>query len=145
MAYTITVSPDGAFLVITVTESLTAELAESFAAEASSLGRSRGIRSVLIDTTDAVNSDEAFRSYDFAYRSLPRLSDRQEPLRVVAVVRPDDRSHDFVVLAMRNAGFNMELFTDRAAAEKRLREPLDAALAGDTGEIRPFYHFADDD
>ena len=101
MAYTITVSPDGAFIVITVTGSLTAELAASFSPEANALSRSLGIRNVLMDVTAAVNSDETYQSYDFAYRSLPRLSDPQAPLRVVAVVRPEDRSHDFVVLAMR--------------------------------------------
>lgn len=145
MAYTITVSPDGAFIVITVTGSLTAELAARFSPEANALGRSLGIRCVLIDATAAVNSDETYQSYDFAYRSLPRLSDPQEPLRVVAVVRPEDRSHDFVVLAMRNAGFNMELFRDRAAAEKRLREPQAPPSESQPGEINPFYAFGEDE
>ncbi|MBK9963429.1 MAG: hypothetical protein IPP07_00425 [Holophagales bacterium] len=145
MAYTITVSPDGAFIVITVTGSLTAELAASFSPEANALSRSLGIRNVLMDVTAAVNSDETYQSYDFAYRSLPRLSDPQAPLRVVAVVRPEDRSHDFVVLAMRNAGFNMEIFRDRAAAEIRLREPQTPPSESQPGETPPFYSFGEDD
>lgn len=145
MAYTIGVSPDGAFLVITVFGSLTAEEASKYTAEATTVGTRLGIDRVLVDVTGAVNSDVTEDSYDFAHRRLPQLSAHGAVPRVATLVSPDDHSHDFIVLTSQNAGFNVTLFRNRKAAEEHLRAPEGAPHGGDPAGAPPFYSFGTDD
>ncbi|MBK8596528.1 MAG: hypothetical protein IPP07_16500 [Holophagales bacterium] len=145
MAYTIGVSPDRVFLVITVLGSLTSEEASKYTAEAKSVGTRLGIERVLVDVTGAVNADFTEDSYDFAYRRLPQLSAHGAVPRVATLVSPDDHSHDFILLVSQNAGFNVTLFRNRDAAEKHLRAPEGAPHEGDPAGTPPFYSFDADD
>lgn len=145
MAYTIEVSPDGCFLVITVRGSFGSEEGLKYTAEAHALGARLGIDRVLVDVTGAVNSDVTENSYDFAYRRLPRGADHPGPRRIATLVSPDDHSHDFVLLASQNAGFNVRSFRDRAAAESYLRAPDGAQPDGSPATSPPFYSFGGED
>lgn len=145
VTYSMGVSPDGVFLVVTVLGSLTAEEASRYTAEAKMLGNRLGIDRVLVDVTGAVNADFTEDSYDFAYRRLKQLSAGEASPRVATLVRPEDHSHDFVLLASRNAGFNVTLFRNREAAETHLRSPDDATHEGDPVGAPPFYSFDEDD
>lgn len=100
---------------------------------------------MLVDVTGAVNSDVTEDSYDFAYRRLPQLSAHGAVPRVATLVSPDDHSHDFILLASQNAGFNVTLFRNRDAAEKHLRAPDGASHEGDPAGAQPFYSFGTDD
>lgn len=145
MAFTISVSPDRSFLIVTVTGSLEAEEGLRFVAESRARAAELGINRVLLDVTGAVNTDTTLNSYDFAYRHVPQKSGPRGLLRVAALALPDDHSHDFVVLASRNAGLNITMFRDRAAAEGFLRG-LGAETEGEEPNgARPFYEFAEDE
>jgi hypothetical protein len=145
VSYTIGVSPDEAFLVITVFGSLTSEEASRYTAEANAVGKQLGLDRVLVDVTGAVNAEGAEDSYDFAYRRLPQLAAGGALPRVATLVRPDDHSHDFILLASQNAGFNVTLFRDRDAAERHLRAPEGVPHEGDPIGTPPFYSFDADD
>lgn len=145
MAFTITVSPDRAFLIVTVTGSLEAEEGLRFVAESRARAAELGVNRVLLDVTGAVNTDTTLNSYDFAYRHVPLKPGPRGLLRVAALALPDDHSHDFVVLASRNAGLNITLFRDRAAAEGFLRGSGHETDGEERNGERPFYDFAEDE
>lgn len=145
MAYTITVSPDRAFLVVTVTGSLEAEEGLRFVAESRARAAELGVNRVLLDVTGAVNTDATENSYDFAYRNVPLKSGPRGLLRVAALALPDDHSHDFIVVASRNAGLDITLFRNRAAAEGFLRSPGVETDGERSNGTRPFYDFAEDE
>lgn len=61
------------------------------------------------------NTQSVVLNYDFAYKDLEDMHvDRGTKSAVL--VSPGDDSHDFVMIAIRNAGFNGRKFTDEAAA-----------------------------
>lgn len=145
MAFTITVSPDRAFLIVTVTGSLEAEEGLRFVSESRARAAELGVNRVLLDVTGAVNTDTTLNSYDFAYRHAPLKSGPRGLLRVAALALPDDHSHDFVVLASRNAGLDITLFRNRAAAEGFLRGFGAETDGEEPNGARPFYDFAEDE
>lgn len=144
MAFTVTVSPDGAFLIVTVTGSLEAEEGLRFVAESRARAAALGVNRVLLDVTGAVNTDTTLNSYDFAYRQVPLKAGPRGRLRVAALALPDDHSHEFIVMASRNAGLDITLFRDRGAAEAFLRRSGVETDGEEPSGARPFYDFAED-
>ncbi len=96
--------------------------------DAHALGAKEGIHRYLVDLTEATNRDSTLDDYEMAYTDFPAHAVIDRSARVVALVRPGDHSHDFLVTVFRNSGSFVELFDDRAAA-------LRALLAG--GEAAP--------
>jgi hypothetical protein len=88
--------------------------------DAHALGAKLGIRSYLVDLTDAVNPDTATDDYQLAYADFPANTAIDRFAKVVALVSPGDRSHDFLVTVFRNAGFRIDRYEDRAAALREL-------------------------
>jgi len=88
----------------------------AIAVEAHELAERLGIRCQLVDCTKARNVDSASQNYDFAYLDFPSSVALDKRLRVAILVDPDDHSHDFSDIVMRNAGLNVALFRDRGKA-----------------------------
>ena len=78
-------------------------------------GKELGIRSFLVDLTEATNEAPAVDDYEMAYSDFP-TGGIDRFAAVVGFVRPGDHSHDFLATAFRNAGLRIELFDDRAQA-----------------------------
>jgi hypothetical protein len=120
MPHTLSVSPDGAYIVLKVVGNITRQSALAQNLEAHALGRELGIDKYLVDATEARNVDSPVDDYEFAQDDMkgPGLS---RTARVAILVDPGDRSHDFVETVTRNAGLDVTIFRDRAAAESHLR------------------------
>jgi hypothetical protein len=54
-------------------------------------------------------------NYEFAHQELPNFGFPKSS-RSAFLVRPDDRSHDFINTAFFNAGYVTKLFSDEASA-----------------------------
>ncbi len=119
MNYTITVSEDGLYIILTIVGTIGRRSAMPPNVEAHALGERLGIQRYLVDVTGARNREPAVDAYEFAHRDLAGA-----PLnrfaRVALLVAPDDHSHDFVETVSRNAGHDVTLFRDRAAAVAHL-------------------------
>ncbi|MCL4836864.1 MAG: hypothetical protein KJ058_02720 [Thermoanaerobaculia bacterium] len=94
-------------------------LAENLQAHA--LGRAHGVRSYLVDHTEARSVDSLVDQYDFAYHDMREAEGLDQGARIAVLITAGDRSHDFIETVCRNAGFDVQLFTDRAAAVRFLR------------------------
>ena len=119
MAYSITPSDDGKYIILKVTGDFNRKLAIQYDLESHALGKSLGISRYLVDLTEARNTNTTVEDYEFAYRDMktPEI----DRMAVVAIlVSPGDHSHDFTETVTRNAGLNTKLFTDRDLAIRYL-------------------------
>jgi hypothetical protein len=55
------------------------------------------------------------RNYEFANKEMVDFGFSRRS-RSALLVRPDDRSHDFIETAFLNAGYAVKLFTDEVSA-----------------------------
>lgn len=122
MAYTITPSADGKYILIKVTGEVTRKVALEYILKSHALGRELGINCYLVDGTEARNVESNFGNYNFAYYDAPNTPNIDKSARVALLVSPDDRSHDFVEIVSQNANFYVKLFTDREKAVAYLLE-----------------------
>jgi hypothetical protein len=122
MTYTITVCGDDLFITIKVTGGMTNQSAMKFSIEAHARGQELGIDRYLMDLTEARNVDSVINNYKFAYQDLGSAPTISPTEKVAMLVSPDDHSHDFIETVVRNAGLDVTIFTDRACAERHLRE-----------------------
>jgi hypothetical protein len=107
-------------LVLTVTGEINGKLALQQNVELWALGGDLGIDRFLIDLTNCRNTDSVIGNFDFVHHEANQ--DRVDAGHVLAfLVSPGDHSHDFVEIAARSAGFNVNRFTDRCLAEAYLR------------------------
>ena len=120
LTYTITPSPDNAYISIKVTGDITRDSAMEHNIKANILGKKLGINKYLMDLTEARNTESIIDNYKFAYEDMT-APDIDPSARVAVLVSPDDNSHNFVMTAMMNAGLNVALFNDMESAKKFLR------------------------
>ena len=116
-----TIAPSRKYLVCRVLVPITAEVARQIAVETEKLSEESGINARLIDVRNSPNISSVSGNYDLAYRDLDELQVARDS-RVAVLVSPDDSSHDFALIAIRNAGFNVHKFTDQAVAIVWLEE-----------------------
>jgi hypothetical protein len=115
MPYRVEPAPSKRHIRITVNVAMTRKVAADAGEEAAALGRKMGVKRFLYDVRSAPNTETVLSNYEFANDELPALGfDRGA--RVALLVAEDDRSHDFVILAMQNAGFHSVVFSDEAEA-----------------------------
>lgn len=115
MDYRISVSDDGRYLICRVQGRITRPTALAFTRELDRLSRERGIKRFLTDVREASNDLGVLHNYLFANEVMPEL-ELQRDVRSAILTRPDDKTHDFVETALRNAGYPVRLFRDEAAA-----------------------------
>lgn len=120
MRYTIGVSEDNRYIVITVKGEITRKDAVEQNLEAHALGKKLGINRYLVDVTEARNTDSVQNNYDFAYTDMHHIEGIDKLARVAAIVSPGDHSHDFIETVSRNAGFNLTIFSDPEEAKQHL-------------------------
>ena len=120
MSYTIYPSEDRKYIVLKHWGEMNSEFGMTRVQEAHKLGAEIGIDRYLVDLTEAVNTDSAYKSYKYAYEDMKTPSGVKRSARVAMLVSPDDHSHDFVETVLRNAGHNVTLFRDRESAFKYL-------------------------
>lgn len=116
MGCEIETSQDGKYIIQTVTGDLTGKLALEYNLKTHALGRELGINRYLVDVTDARNVDSPPADYSFAHFSMRDNPGIDQTARVATLVRPGDRSHNFIETVSRNSGLDVTIFTDRHEA-----------------------------
>lgn len=121
MGYKLSISERGNYILVLVTEAMTRELGRRCGKDATSLGKKHNLRKYLFDLRQAPNVETVFSNYQFAYDDMDDFGfDRRA--RSAILTAPADTSHNFIVTAFRNAGYNVRLFTDEGAAISWLEE-----------------------
>jgi len=90
--------------------------------KAHEFGRIHGLKKYLADFANAVNTDTAENTYDFAYINVQQSKIIDKSAIVAILVAPDDHSHDFAETVCRNIGYNVTLFRDRKKAIEYLKK-----------------------
>jgi hypothetical protein len=114
MTIDVSVAPSGEYLVARVAGEINTEIALEMGRQLETLAHETGINNRLIDLRGTPNTQSVVHNYDFAYKDLEEIVDRGT--KAAVLVSPGDDSHDFIMVAVRNAGFNGRMFLDEAAA-----------------------------
>jgi hypothetical protein len=120
MPYTISLSDDQRYILLTVTGEMTSELAMQQNIEAHNLGAKLGINRYLVDVTGARNIDSFSDTYRFAYVDMNTAVEIDKDAIVAMLVSLEDHSHDFIETISKHAGLNVTLFRDRDQALRHL-------------------------
>lgn len=121
MSYEISLPENRKYVYVRVTEAITIELARRFSKDSAVLGRKHNLNRFLFDVREARNVARTLLNYQFVHKEMAAL-DLDKAARSAILVSPADKSHDFVETLARNAGYNVRLFTDAAAAIGWLEE-----------------------
>jgi hypothetical protein len=121
MEFEASLAPSGKYLVCRVFVPITVEVAHRMAVAMNALADQTGVSGRLMDCRGQPNLMSTMANYDLAYKDMDELQiDRS--VKVASLVDPDESTQDFVHNAIRNAGFNLRVFYDEAAAIAWLEE-----------------------
>ena len=115
MGFSIRVAESRKYIVCRVLGPFTVDYARTFTIELDRISRAEKIKRFLTDVRYVFNNSSTTENYRFAYEDMPRL-DLQRDVRAATLASPGDRSHDFIKTVAQNAGYNVQLFFDEAAA-----------------------------
>jgi hypothetical protein len=115
MDFEVSVAESGKYLVCRIQAPVTVDMTHRMAIAMNDLADRTGIDGRLIDVRGQRNTMSIMANYDLAYKDLDALEiDRST--KVASLVDSDEPIQDFVHNAIRNAGFNLRVFYDEAAA-----------------------------
>jgi hypothetical protein len=115
MSYTLSI-PDGKrYVLVTASGAFSRDLAIEVAINVTRLARANNLHRALFDMRASRNIEPTTMNYYYAHADLTDLRVNRDT-RVAILVAPDDHSHDFAERAMREAGYDVALFRDEAAA-----------------------------
>ena len=115
MDYEITISKHHSHVVIKFYAAMTTSLACRCGPELVRIAAEHNINRFLFDVTQSKNIQSVTDNYYFAYKDIEDF-DFPRASRSAFLVRPGDKSHDFITTAFLNAGYLVKLFTDEATA-----------------------------
>ncbi len=121
MKFEISLAETGKYVRCTVYEPVTTEFALEFGKAAAEASQQRGISRQLYDVRAVRNVSSVYHNYDFAYKDMVNL-ELEFDNRAAILVDPADRSHDFIEVVSRNAGYNVRVFIDEQKAIEWLEE-----------------------
>jgi hypothetical protein len=110
MDYQISISQDEDYVLIKAFKPMTSEIARSMGPEAAELGEKHDIHKYLFDVRDAPNIQSVAKNYTFAYKELPETAFPKSSISAF-LISEGDRSHEFIELAFKNAGYQIKSFT----------------------------------
>ncbi|HTY02941.1 MAG TPA: hypothetical protein VMC81_04345 [Rhodocyclaceae bacterium] len=123
------VSESGRHIVIKVLVPMTSELGMRAGPDAARLGAERKLSAYLFDLRDSPNVQSVIDNYEFVHKDIPK-SDFPRDSRNAFLVRPDDKSHEFISMVFANAGYMTKTFTDEASAVAWLETDSPSAATG---------------
>ncbi len=121
MKYKLTLAESGKYVICQVFEPVTTEFALEFGKAAADASHQHDVSRQLYDVRAVRNVASVHHNYDFAYKDM-ELLELDNTNRAAILVDPNDRSHDFVEIVSRNAGYNVRVFTDEQKAIAWLEE-----------------------
>lgn len=115
MDYEVRLADSGRHVRVTVYVPMTSATGVRVGADAVRLGAEMKVEKFLFDLRGSPNVQSIVDNYEFAHKEIGGFG---FPLtsRSAFLVRPDDKSHDFINTAFFNAGYVTRLFTDEAEA-----------------------------
>lgn len=118
------VAESGKYLICRTMVPITIEVAHRMAEGMHELAQKTGIKCRLLDVRGMPNMMSVAVNYDLAYKDMDDLQiDRS--MKLATLMLPTDNQHDFVNMAIKNAGFNFRVFYDEAEAVAWLEEECD--------------------
>ncbi len=121
MNYEIKLSDSGKYVIVCVNSDMTRELAEQVGLEATHLARKKNINLFLYDLRNSTNRESVNSNYIFAKQDINRIQPDYAN-KIAMLASPNDKSHNFVEIVLRNAGHNVLLFRDKEKALEWLLE-----------------------
>jgi hypothetical protein len=115
MDYQVSIAGSGRHILIKVLVPMTGAVGVRCGTEACRLGAEKKVDAYLFDVRDSPNVQSVIDNYEFAHQEISGFGFPKSS-RSAFLVRPDDRSHDFISTAFFNAGYVTKLFTDEASA-----------------------------
>lgn len=115
MSYHLTVSGDNQYLVCRISGAIDAVVARDFCIALDALGLETNIRCYLTDVRNAHNNLGYGENFHFVNSDMTAMGIRRGT-RVATLIRPDDKTHQFLETLTHNAGYNMRVFHEEAAA-----------------------------
>lgn len=121
MDFEASVAESGKYLTCRVFVPVSQEVAHGMAVALSQLAQQTGVDGRLIDVRGLPNVMSVITNYDLAYKDMDAWQiDRST--KVATLVSPGDASQQFVIDAIRNAGFNLRVFHEESPAVAWLEE-----------------------
>ncbi len=121
MDYQVTPSDSESYVRIRVSGTITADVEKVFTEKAIKEANARNIARFLVDVREAVNIASPADNYYFANEDV-ELFELPRNSRIAVLVTPDDRSHHFIELVFKNAGYNCQIYEEERAAVEWLEE-----------------------
>jgi len=121
LRFKISAAESGKYVICEVFEAVTSEFALEFGKATVEASREHGVTRQLYDVRQVRNINSVFHNYDFAYKDMVNL-ELEHDNRAAILVDSTDRSHDFVEIVSRNAGFNVRVFVEEERAIAWLEE-----------------------
>jgi hypothetical protein len=115
MKYEVSLGESGKYVRCNVYQPITAKFAVEYGQATTAFALERGIHNQLIDVRGMPNVDSVQHNYDFAYKDLQDFEDHHHS-RIAVLIDPTDRTHDFIEVVARNAGYDVRLFTEEQRA-----------------------------
>lgn len=115
MDYEVRLADSGRYVLIRVFVPMNSEIGVRVGSEAVRLGAEQKVEKFLFDLRDSTNVQSVVDNYEFAHKEIGGFG-FPHAARSAFLVRPDDKSHDFINTAFFNAGYVTRLFADEAAA-----------------------------
>lgn len=136
MDFEVSVANSGRYILVKVFVPMTSATGVRCGNDAARLGLERKVDRYLFDMRDSPNVQSVVDNYEFAHKEITDFGFPKNS-RSAFLVRPNDKSHDFINMAFYNAGYVTKLFTAEAAAIAWLEEETPPA-----GEARKWHdHF----
>lgn len=115
MDFAVSLANGGRYVLIEVYVPMTSETGVRCGNDAVRVGLEKNVDRYLFDLRRSTNVQSVIDNYEFAYKEIADFGFPKSS-RSAFLVRPNDKSHDFINTAFHNAGYVTKLFTDKAAA-----------------------------
>jgi hypothetical protein len=115
MEFEVSLAGNGRYVLIKVHVPMTSATGVRCGNEAVRVGLAANVDRYLFDLRGSTNVQSVVDNYEFAHQEIAGFGFPKNS-RSAFLVRPDDKSHDFINTAFYNAGYVTRLFTDEAAA-----------------------------
>jgi len=120
-AFTITVAPSGGYLYVRYFVPVTRELARQLATAVSEKIAQAPCNACLVDVRGIPNISSISDNYAFATQDLAEFAALRH-MRLAILINLAEDTHDFPQTAMRDAGYDVRLFSDEQKAIAWLEE-----------------------
>jgi hypothetical protein len=121
MKFKVSLADSGKYAICKVFEPVTTVFALEFGKATVNFSHAHGLNRQLYDCRLVRNIDSVYHNYDFAYKDMVKL-ELEHDNRAAILVDVTDRSHDFIQIVSRNAGYNVKVFVDEDKAIAWLEE-----------------------